>query len=127
MAIVMITHDLGVVAGMAERVHVMYAGRLVETGPTEALFRSPAHPYTSGLLGSVPTLAGDPGADLHAIPGQPPDLARLPRGCAFAERCGLAKEGCRTETPDLAEVSRERRSACLERETLLAGSPEVRP
>ncbi len=119
-AIVLITHDLGVVAGMADRVHVMYAGRLVETGTTHALFAAPQHPYTRGLLESVPTLTGDPDAELHSIDGQPPDLAALPSGCAFAPRCELVVDGCRSAVPPLEPVpgadpaAGDRRAACFE-------------
>jgi oligopeptide transport system ATP-binding protein len=118
-AIVLITHDLGVVAGMADRVHVMYAGRLVEAARTDDLFGRPLHPYTEGLLASVPSFDGDPTQALASIPGQPPDLVDLPPGCAFAPRCPLASDACRARTPLLEEVtdprsSRRRRSACLD-------------
>jgi len=103
-AIVLVTHDLGVVAGMANRVQVMYGGRLVETAPAPALFRTPRHPYTAGLLGSVPRLTGDTAARLVSIPGQPPDLARLPEGCAFQPRCTLAVARCERERPTLDVV-----------------------
>jgi oligopeptide transport system ATP-binding protein len=130
MSIVLITHDLGVVAGMADRVHVMYAGRLVETGPTGALFRNPAHPYTRGLLASVPALTGDPDRPLFAIEGQPPDLTRLPPGCAFAERCSHVEERCRVEVPSAEPLfdalaprtgTAPRTTACFASERLLAG------
>ena len=121
-AILLVTHDLGVVAGMADRVHVMYAGRLVETAPTAALFAAPRHPYTAGLLGSVPRLTGDPSARLMAIPGHPPDLAALPAGCAFRERCPLAVERCSTDAPPLERLhdtpGRARATACFEHERL---------
>ncbi len=114
MSIVMITHDLGVVAGMADRVHVMYAGRLVEAGPTRELFAQPAHPYTRGLLASVPRLAGDPNEALYAIPGQPPDLARLDAGCAYAPRCAFAVDGCGAAVPPLERTTEARLAACFE-------------
>jgi len=101
-AIILVTHDLGVVAGMSDRVHVMYAGRLVETAATDDLFARPRHPYTEGLLASVPRLDGDADAELRSIPGQPPDLAALPAGCAFAPRCAYRVEGCTIEAPPLA-------------------------
>ena len=118
-AIVLVTHDLGVVAGMSDRVNVMYAGRLVETASAEALFASPRHPYTEGLLGSVPKLSGDPNAELLSIPGQPPDLAELPAGCAFRERCSYDVERCASERPELVDLDSgrqdtDRRSACFE-------------
>jgi oligopeptide transport system ATP-binding protein len=117
-AIVLITHDLGVVAGMADRVHVMYAGRLVETGPTAPLFADPRHPYTRGLLASVPSLAGDHDARLASIAGQPPDLAALPPGCAFAPRCEQARDACRAAVPELDGIAGadERRAACIDRD-----------
>jgi oligopeptide/dipeptide ABC transporter ATP-binding protein len=124
-AIVLITHDLGVVAGMADRVHVMYAGRLVETAGTRALFARPAHPYTKGLLASVPGLAGDHDAALYSIPGQPPDLAELPPGCAFAPRCAYARDACREAVPPLEPVddpaaAGPRAAACIEWRRVLA-------
>ena len=103
-AIVLITHDLGVVAGMSDRVEVMYAGRLVETADATDLFRAPEHPYSRGLLASVPRLDGELGAQLASIPGQPPDLARLPAGCAFAERCAWRTEACEAAVPVLEEL-----------------------
>ena len=116
-AIILVTHDLGVVAGMSDRVNVMYAGRLVETCPTEDLFARPMHPYTRGLLASVPTLGGDPDQTLFSIPGQPPDLAALGAGCAFEARCDLRTEQCRRERPILEQFlpGGARRSACFER------------
>ena len=86
-AVVLITHDLGVVAGLADRVAVMYAGRVVELGDVRQIFAAPEHPYTQGLLACTPRLDDALGADLITIPGQPPDLQRLPPGCAFAPRC----------------------------------------
>ena len=115
MALLLITHDLGVVAGHADRVAVMYAGRIVEQGDARPLFHSPAHPYTRGLLASVPTLAGDPDAPLPSIDGQPPNAAELPPGCAFAPRCSLASRQCRAARPSLAPLDESpRRVACFE-------------
>ncbi len=99
----MITHDLGVVAGLCDRVLIMYGGRPVEIGSTEEIFTRPRHPYTAGLLRSVPTLTGDPEQDLPTIAGQPPDLEHLPAGCAFAERCNLVEQRCLDERPQLRE------------------------
>jgi len=113
-AIVLVTHDLGVVAGMSDRVHVMYAGRLVETAGTNALFARPRHPYTHGLLTSVPTLDGDPDAELYSIPGQPPDLVALPKGCPFEPRCSFATERCLEENPSLQQVGPGHQVACWE-------------
>jgi oligopeptide transport system ATP-binding protein len=99
MSVILITHDLGVVAGMADRVAVMYAGRIVESAETEALFRNPRHPYTRGLLQSVPRLTGPRGASLASIPGLPPDLSNLDGGCPFRPRCGLAMPRCAESYP----------------------------
>ena len=120
-AILLVTHDLGVVAGMADRVHVMYAGRLVEKAGTDDLFARPLHPYTHGLLASVPSLDGDPNAELFSIAGQPADLADLPPGCAFHPRCSFAVERCRAELPRLERPAGhgERLSACFESERLV--------
>jgi peptide/nickel transport system ATP-binding protein len=117
-AIILITHDLGVVAEMAQRVVVMYAGRKVEEAPVEELFRRPLHPYTSGLLASVPRL-GSTVADtshrrLSEIPGLVPSLREEIRGCAFAPRCPFATERCRRETPALEAQGRGRLVACFE-------------
>lgn len=114
MAIVLITHDLGAVAGMASRVLVMYAGRIVEEGSTEQIFRHPRHPYTRGLLRSLPRPGSAAGVRLEAIPGQPPDPTALPPGCAFAPRCSLRQNRCESAEPALAEIQAGQRSACLE-------------
>jgi len=100
-AVILITHDLGVVAAMAQRVNVMYAGRVVETGPTSEIFAQPRHPYTVGLLKSIARPDRDAGVGLAAIPGQPPDAHALPPGCAFAARCAWRLERCTTERPEL--------------------------
>jgi len=102
MALILVTHDLGVVAETADRVIVMYAGRFVETGTVEQIFKEPMHPYTQGLLRSIPPLEKSPaGERLPTIPGRVPDLANLPKGCAFADRCPKAKDRCRSESvPD---------------------------
>ncbi len=110
-AIILITHDLGVVAEVADEVAVMYAGRLVEQAPVQALFDEPQHPYTVGLLGSIPRL--DRTLDrLASIEGQVPSPMRRPVGCAFAERCPFADAHCRAEAPALREVGPSHRSAC---------------
>jgi oligopeptide/dipeptide ABC transporter ATP-binding protein len=111
-AIVLITHDLGVVAGMSDRVNVMYAGRLVESASSPELFGSPEHPYTRGLIASIPSFDGPLVKKLHAIEGQPPDLARLGDGCAFAPRCELVSDRCRAERPELEGGTRL--AACFE-------------
>jgi oligopeptide/dipeptide ABC transporter ATP-binding protein len=97
-ALIFVTHNLGIVARMCDRVAVMYAGRIVEMGPVRRLFTRPAHPYTRALLESIPRLAGRR-ARLTAIEGQPPDLSRLPGGCAFAPRCPSVMDRCRVEAP----------------------------
>jgi oligopeptide transport system ATP-binding protein len=115
MAIVLITHDLGVVAGLCERVMVMYAGRIVEQGPIDAIFEDPGHPYTLGLLRSMPRLDERRVAELSAIPGQPPNLQALPDGCAFRDRCQYAFERCLAR-PELLGFGQGRAKAChLER------------
>ena len=103
MSIVFITHNLGVVADMADRVAVMYGGRVVEEASVVDLFGAPRHPYTIGLLNSIPR-GGDPGYRLNAIPGNVPDPRNLPEGCAFAPRCGLATTDCAREPPAFAQV-----------------------
>jgi peptide/nickel transport system ATP-binding protein len=111
LAIILITHDLGVVAGLCRRVAVMYAGRIVEEADAEALFERPVHPYTMGLLRSTPRL--DPtGGPMVAIDGSPPDLRDPPPGCAFAPRCPARISRCITVDPALAEVAPGRRAAC---------------
>lgn len=101
LAVVLITHDLGIVAGRADEVAVMYAGRIVEQGPTAAVFRAPRMPYTAALLAAVPRV-DTPGRVLPVgIPGQPPDLVSPPPGCAFAPRCRFASDRCREEAPVL--------------------------
>jgi oligopeptide transport system ATP-binding protein len=115
MAIVLITHDLGVVAGLSDRVMVMYAGRIVEEGPVDAMFEAPQHPYTLGLLGSTPSLEEQTPA-LRTIPGQPPNLQALPPGCSFNDRCPFAFERCLSERPRLRGFAPQRLKAChLER------------
>ncbi len=111
-SLVLITHDLGVVAGLCDRVLIMYAGRAVELGPVREIFRRPAHPYTQALLRSMPSLMIDPGEDLPVIPGQPPDLENLPAGCAFASRCLHTLDVCRTERPLLRTVGADHARAC---------------
>ncbi|MEY9910678.1 oligopeptide/dipeptide ABC transporter ATP-binding protein [Catenulispora sp. MAP12-49] len=111
-AIVLITHDLGVVAGFADRAAVMYAGRPVETATVEELFAEPRMPYTAGLLGSLPRLDAGRGARLRAIPGAPPSLLELAAGCPFAARCEFVVDVCRTVEPELVAVAAGRQAAC---------------
>ncbi|MDQ0794177.1 ABC transporter ATP-binding protein [Streptomyces sp. B1I3] len=111
MGLILITHDLGVVADVADKIAVMYAGRIVETSPVHAIYQAPAHPYTKGLLRSIPRL-DQKGQELYAIKGLPPNLLHIPPGCAFHPRCPQARDVCRTDVPPLYTVSEERRSAC---------------
>lgn len=120
MGLILITHDLGVVADVADRIAVMYAGRLVETGDVYSLYATPSHPYTLGLLESIPRL-DQKGQHLAAIGGLPPSLTRIPSGCAFNPRCRFAVDQCRQDPPpQLLEVAPERFSACHRGEEVLA-------
>jgi oligopeptide transport system ATP-binding protein len=110
-SVILITHDLGVVAGMTDHVIVMYAGKIFEDAPTKELFARPGNPYTRGLLRSVPDPTAGQGK-LYQIPGQPPDLSRLPPGCPFAPRCERAEEICVREFPPFVELNREHHSLC---------------
>ena len=112
MAMILITHDLGVVAGACERVAVMYAGRVRETGPVGPLFAGPTHPYTQGLLAAIPRVDQHE-EELRAIPGAPPNMNRRPPGCAFAPRCPYLREGCTERHPALEEFAPERSRACF--------------
>jgi oligopeptide transport system ATP-binding protein len=112
-AVMIITHNLGVVARYVDRVNVMYAGRLVETAPTDELYGSPKHPYTIGLLASVPRLDSKRKESLRIIQGLPPNLSRLPGGCSFHPRCNYAFDRCREETPVLEQVGPEHFRACF--------------
>ncbi len=112
-ALILITHDLGVVARYADRVAVMYGGRIVETASARDLYRTPRHPYTAGLLASIPRLDQVAGRRLLPIDGQPPDLARLPPGCAFRPRCRMASARCETERPVLTEATPNHWKACF--------------
>jgi oligopeptide/dipeptide ABC transporter ATP-binding protein len=117
-ALVLITHNLGVVARYADRVNVMYAGKMVEQGSARDVYAAPRHPYTMGLLRSVPRLDVPRKAKLQPIDGQPPDLTRLPPGCAFAPRCQYAVARCQTEVPPLMPVAADHASACWVAEQL---------
>ncbi|HKU97768.1 MAG TPA: ABC transporter ATP-binding protein [Vineibacter sp.] len=117
-ATLIITHNLGVVARYADRVNVMYAGRIVERGTAREIYANPRHPYTLGLLRSVPRLDEPKRERLAPIQGQPPDLTRLPRGCAFAPRCAYAIDRCRQEAPPLQSVGGAHLSACWVADTL---------
>jgi oligopeptide/dipeptide ABC transporter ATP-binding protein len=112
MALILITHDLGVVAGHADRVLVMYAGKIVETGTTDQVYTRARHRYTEALLGSVPHLTTSRDDVLRTIPGLPPDLSSPPRACRFAPRCPHATEVCRTEEPPLVAADGDHPFAC---------------
>src|SRR6204780_2302249 len=112
MAMLLITHDMGVIAGHADRVNVMYAGRVVETADAAILFDEMHHPYTQALLASIPQLNQDAKKALHAIPGLPPDLAHPPQGCRFAARCTRATDKCRAEEPPLAGKTFDHKFSC---------------
>lgn len=110
-AIILITHDLGVVAGFCDRTLVMYGGQIMEDGPTEAMFADPSHPYTKGLLQAVPRLDRDDDS-LATIAGEPPDMSRLPQGCPFSPRCAWVQNTCPHIRPDLVNWADDRRRAC---------------
>jgi oligopeptide transport system ATP-binding protein len=112
MAIIWITHDLGVVAGLADRVMVMYAGFIVEEATVKDLYGSPRHPYTLGLLDSLPRLDEERGRRLASIEGLPPDLIALPEGCPFYARCDYRVDRCQTENPPLEPVAPNHKAAC---------------
>jgi peptide/nickel transport system ATP-binding protein/oligopeptide transport system ATP-binding protein len=110
-SLLLITHDMGVIWEMCERIVVMYASRVVETGPVQAIFSHPAHPYTEGLLRSIPSLA-EPGKPLPSIKGQVPSLLHLPKGCAFADRCPYATPPCRESVPPLRPLAAKTSDSC---------------
>jgi len=118
MGVLLITHDLGVVCEVADKVAVMYAGRIVETASADALFSQPAHPYTEALLTSVPQ-AGRIGSELPVIPGSPPVPSALPSGCAFHPRCAWALDECHVTRPELVSVAADRAAACLRTEEVI--------
>jgi peptide/nickel transport system ATP-binding protein/oligopeptide transport system ATP-binding protein len=118
LSVLLVTHDLGVVAKVCDRVSVMYAGRIVEEGPVDAIFADPRHPYTIGLAKSIPRL-DDPRAELVPIRGMPPSLAKLPSGCPFHPRCDYAMDVCRTTYPEAREVGSEHQVKCHAEEVRL--------
>lgn len=111
-AIVITTHDLGVVAGLCDRVVVMYGGRVAESGDVRQVFYDPQHPYSTGLLNSMPRVDEESHSKLNAIPGQPPNLQRLPKGCAFQDRCPHRMDRCVAELPPLRDIGNNRKKAC---------------
>ncbi|MGE5270137.1 MAG: ABC transporter ATP-binding protein [Thiohalocapsa sp.] len=121
LALIFITHNLGIVAKMCDKLAVMYAGRVVESGPVSRIFNAPAHPYTKALLNSIPRM-GDPDQRLTAIDGQPPDLSNLPPGCSFAARCPQAMVRCRDEAPPVFAPEEGRTTRCWLSEPATAGA-----
>ena len=112
-AVVIVTHNLGIVARFAERIYVMYAGGIVETTDAERLFENPEHPYTKALLKAIPSLDLKEGERLQSIPGLPPSLIDPPKGCPFAERCEYATERCKNEKPEYTEFTETHRAMCF--------------
>jgi len=113
MAVIWITHDLGVIARIAKRLNVMYAGKIIEYGPIKSVFAKPQHPYTIGLLGSLPRIDSNSDQELQFIEGAPPDMVRLPKGCSFAPRCKFRSERCLVEEPQLVGVGDDHMAACI--------------
>ncbi len=121
-SVILITHDLGVVAGMTDHIIVMYAGKVFEQASTRELFACPGNPYTKGLLRSVPDPAHEEGKELYQIPGLPPDVAHLPPGCPFAPRCERAEEICHREFPPFVQLTKDHHSLCHFAEDVYAKS-----
>ncbi|MFC7718647.1 ABC transporter ATP-binding protein [Nonomuraea recticatena] len=121
MGLILITHDLGVVADVADKISVMYAGRIVENAPVHDIYKAPAHPYSKGLLDSIPRV-DHKGQELYAIKGLPPNLLDMPTGCAFHPRCPYRQDNCVTDVPPLYEISGVRGSACHYWREVLDGS-----
>jgi peptide/nickel transport system ATP-binding protein len=116
LSVIFVTHDIGAAVEVADRIAVMYAGRIVEQGTTRAIMRSPRHPYTRALLKSLAHGAVKKGTRLETISGSPPDLTKLPPGCAFAERCSLAVESCKQTVPELVWLTPDHSARCLRTE-----------
>lgn len=123
-SLVLVTHNLGIIARYADTVHIMYAGKIVERGPVHKIYGFPSHPYTIGLLKSVPRLDLPIKSMLFPIEGQPPDLTDLPLGCAFSERCNYAINRCESEVPELNLVSPTHYSACFMSDLIYSGNQE---
>lgn len=121
MGLILITHDLGVVADVADKIAVMYAGRIVESAPVHEIYRQPAHPYTEGLLASIPRVDMK-GQELAAIKGLPPNLLNLPKGCEFAPRCPYVVDKCREERPHIEEIAEGRLVTCHRAEEVFNGT-----
>jgi oligopeptide transport system ATP-binding protein len=121
MAVIWITHDLGIIAGLADRVNVMYAGRIIESGPVNKIYEKPQHPYTVGLLGSLPRLDEVEHTRLRSIEGTPPDLMRPQTHCPFAPRCKHVTQQCMNSIPSLELASSEHWAACWNSSSIRAG------
>ena len=119
MSVIYITHDLGVVANVADRVAVMYAGQIVEHATKEEIFNHPLHPYTTGLMDAIPRVNGDMEHDLHTIPGTVPSLGNFPEGCRFCTRCPFADERCRTQAPELTDAGNGHLVRCFKPQEVL--------
>ena len=113
LSVIFVTHDLGAAVEVADRVAVMYAGRIVEQGTTRTLIRAPRHPYTRALLKSLAHGSVSKGTRLETIPGAPPDLSNLSPGCSFADRCTLAQESCRVSVPEITDISEDHSARCF--------------
>ena len=127
LSVVFVTHDIGAAVEVADRIAVMYAGRIVEEGSVRELIRSPKHPYTIALLKSRAHGAMARGTRLETIGGAPPDLSALPRGCAFAERCGLATDACRSQPPAAVEIAPQHHVRCIRVADVAAIAPTLNP
>lgn len=125
MGVMMITHDLGVVAEVCDRVVVMYLGQVIEESDVRSLFRHPLHPYTKGLLKSIPHVEGDRSKKLHVIPGIVPPLTDIPQGCRFAPRCTFADDLCRSSAPELTKIEDEKKVRCWHYKKILQEEEEV--
>jgi oligopeptide transport system ATP-binding protein len=122
MTVIWVTHDLGVVARLTRRIVVMYGGSIMEAGPVKAIYSNPRHPYTIGLLASVPGTSFCRTDELHFIPGNPPDMISLPKGCAFAQRCAFASDQCLSERPGFTEIGQDHRAACWNLEQVMVNA-----
>ena len=124
MGVMFITHDLGVVAEICSRVVVMYLGQIVEEADVDSLFTKPLHPYTKGLMESIPQLDGDRTKELHVIKGMVPTLNNIPKGCRFAPRCTFADDLCRSEAPDLRQYTKSQKVRCWHAEKIALAEEE---
>jgi oligopeptide/dipeptide ABC transporter ATP-binding protein len=126
-ALILITHNLGIVAHYADSVKIMYGGKIVEDGPTREIFKDPHHPYTRGLIKAVPRLDLSCAETLYTIEGEPPDMRYIPENtCAFADRCAFAEEKCRAEAPEMKRVGADHSCACFNSDAVVAGRGKLR-